>query len=75
MIIDLILDRKDGKESSAKEFYNNVAQYGEIGDDIAQALDGGENEDVRRALNNYIDGNDYNEEIKKFINSQDWLNN
>ena len=47
----------------------------EIGDDIAQALDGGENEDVRRALNNYIDGNDYNEEIKKFINSQDWLNN
>lgn len=34
MIIDLILDRKDGYRYNAHEFYGEVMEYGEVGFDI-----------------------------------------
>lgn len=55
------------------KFYTDVVGYGEIGDDIARAMDGGTEEDVKRALCEYIDRNGYNPGIKKYINSRDWL--
>lgn len=76
MIIDLILDRKDGQQYDAKDFYNNILQYEKtfhFRPDISRALDGGTNEDVQRALCAYIDENGWNPAIKDYINSVDWL--
>ena len=38
MIIDLILDRKDGYRYNAHEFYGEVMEYGEIGFEITRAM-------------------------------------
>lgn len=73
MIIDLILDRKDGENYTPKQFYNDVMNYGKIGFDIAEALDSGEEKDVKEKLCQYVIDNDYNEEICKYINSVNWL--
>jgi len=73
MIIDLILNRKDGETYSARQFYAGVMQYGEIGHGIAAALDSGENKDVQRELCTYIDEQEYNPDIKNYINDQEWL--
>ena len=73
MIIDIILDRKDGEKYSTKKFYNDIINYGEISWKIAEAMDNGEEEDVKKVLNVYIAENDYNPEIIKYINSQKWL--
>lgn len=81
MIIDLILDRKDYIEIDkvdtydAKQFYNNVMAYGEVGYGITRALDCGSEQDVKRELYRYLVNNDYNLEIKKFIDSVQWLPN
>lgn len=73
MIIDLILERKDGTKYSPKKFYNDVTGYGEIGWDISEALDSGEESDVKIMLSNYIIDNDYNPDIIDYINSVQWL--
>jgi hypothetical protein len=78
MIIDLILDRKDGEEYNARKFYNDVMGYyntmPEIAGPIAETLDGSEfEEDIRRELSLYVIANDYNFEIVKYIQSVDWL--
>ncbi len=73
MIVDKILDRKDGLEYSAKAFYNEVAQYGEVGFGIADALDGGENEDVQKELVAYIKKNEYPQAIAEYVLSVAWL--
>lgn len=73
MVIDKILDRKDGKVYNPKAFYDDVTAYGDIADAIAEAMDGGEEQDVKRALNIYIVANDYNPEICTFVNSVQWL--
>jgi len=74
MIIDLILDRYDGDAYDPKKFYDRVMEY-EEGTDylISTALDGGEEEDIRRELCAYIDDGNYNPKIKDFINSVKWL--
>ena len=41
--------------------------------DIASALDSGTNKDVQKALCQYIIDNDYNRNICKYINSENWL--
>lgn len=77
MIIDLILDRQDGTEYIPSIFYNDVREYENIfnlGSHISLALDYGTEADVKRALCGYIDSNNYNPEIKNFINNVDWLN-
>lgn len=71
MIIDLILDRKDGKPYNAKDFYNRLGDYGDVA--ISQAMDGGANADIQRELSRYILDNDYNADIINYIQSQDWL--
>jgi hypothetical protein len=74
MIIDLILDRKDGSvEYNPKEFYNDVIHYGDIGNEIANALDGLEEEEVRKALCDYVIDNEYSPKICEYINSVKWL--
>lgn len=78
MIIDLILDRKDGYAYDPKEFYDEVTEYASDFDanymrDIARALDSGTNKDIQKALCKYIDIESYNPKIKDYINSVNWL--
>ena len=77
MIIDLILDRKDGDPYNPKAFYNEVMEYSTIfdgiGDNITRAMDSGTDEDVRNALCEYITKNKYNQEICDYINTVRWI--
>lgn len=74
MMIDKILDRKDGQAYNPKQFYDEAVQYGEVATGIASALDSGEESDVKRALCDYIIKNDYNRALCGYINSVEWLN-
>ena len=71
MAIDYILDRKDGYGYDVKEFYDACMAYEEF--DIARALDGGTEKDVKKALCDYVIYNDYPKSICKYINSENWL--
>ena len=73
MIIDLILDRKDGVHYEPARFYYGVMNYGEVGFGITAAMDGGTEEDVKRELCKYIKDNEYNMELCEYINSVNWL--
>lgn len=74
MIIDCILDAKEDPSSyDAKEFYGYVMDGFKDFHYIARALDSGTNADVQEALCTYIDSQNYNPEIKSFVNSFDWL--
>ena len=77
MIIDLILNRKEGDAYNPKTFYNDVERYAcywsEMCRPILEALDEGEESDVKRALVNYITEFEYNPEIIPYINSVNWL--
>ena len=76
MIIDEILDRKDGGTYDAKDFCSFVMEEESIWDlprDISRALDSGENEDVQKALCNYIIEQGYNPAICDFVKSQVWI--
>ena len=73
MIIDLILDRKDGTKYDATEFYRNCVRYGDVGIDITRAMDLGTESDVQKALCEYIDCNEYNPAIKEYVRSVRWL--
>ncbi len=83
MIIDLILDRKDNEKwhgedlYCARDFYHEVCDYSGLAmgafDYISIAMDYGTEADVRKALCRYIDDNEYNEKIKEYINSREWL--
>ena len=75
LIIDSILDRKDGKHYSAHDFYNEVRKYerlgvGTHGEDISIAMDYGDNRDVQRVLYQYIQRNGYPANIEDYIRSQ-----
>lgn len=82
MIIDMILDRKEFEEDGVmdyydpKRFYDMMMAYGEDGGsgwDIARAMDFGSENDVRKELCKYIDNNNYNPQIKDYINSVEWI--
>lgn len=77
MIIDLILDRKDGAKYSPREFYFAVLEYRdiwpELSDPITKALDGGTEKDIKRALCDYVLTQGYNPEICDYINRVSWL--
>ncbi len=73
MIIDLILDRKDGDAYSPREFYNGVMGYGKVGHLITQMMDEGTELEVKAALCRYIIDNGYNEKICEYIISVNWL--
>lgn len=83
MIIDRILDRKDDEEYYGEDLYNSRDFYYEMMDYsglaggafdyITEAMDYGEDDDVKKALCRYIDENEYNPNIKNYINSRIWL--
>ena len=77
MIIDKILDAAEGSYD-ARDFYNYAMEHESIFDPsdeypISTALDSGSNDDVRRELCRYIDNNDYNKNIKRFVNKFNWI--
>lgn len=78
MIVDLILDRKDGVPYNAKKFYNycreetSIFKY-YIGEKITLAMDYGTNEDVQEALCAYILDQNYSPDICDYIRSVNWL--
>ena len=78
MVIDLILDRKDGVPYNPHKFYRECMEYSSIfsgvADGITRAMDFGDESDVRRELCNYVVGNGYNPSICEYINSREWLN-
>ena len=73
MIIDLILDRKEGTPYNPKQFYNWVVGYGKIGDEISRAMDNGTEQDIKRELSRYIIEQEYRPSICDYINSVAWL--
>ena len=77
MIGDLICDRKAGQKYSAREFYFAVMNYRDLWpewtDNIARAMDEGEEEDVKRELCRYIDEAGWNPQVKDYVNSVTWL--
>ena len=60
-------------EYNAKYFYTQVVRYGEVGFGIASAMDGGEEDDVKRELCKYVLDNGYNPDICEYVNSRKWL--
>jgi len=76
MIIDLILDRKDGEPYSAKDAYIYITESEAIFNQdypISRAFDGGTNKDVQKALSQYIIEGGYNHKIIDYIKSVDWV--
>ena len=74
MIVDMILDRKNGIPYLPRKFYHYCLGYiGGLGDKITLAMDYGTEEDVKKALKEYIDEQEYNPNIKEYIDSQNWL--
>lgn len=78
MIIDLILDRRDGCNYDPSEFVESVREYIDIfpDTDAATIVDAFENkveQAVKHALCGYILTEGYNPEICDYINSVSWL--
>ena len=76
MIIDLILDRKDGAYYDPVEFGFQVAEYAgifECAEPILKALENGTEKAVKLALCDYILSNGYNPEICSYVYSVSWL--
>lgn len=85
MIIDLILDRQDGIPYDPKKFYEGVMGYWHTlgtGQGIADAMDGGEEEDVKKEIREYLvengyvvpgNENKYADELITWINSVNWI--
>ena len=79
MLIDEILDRKADMEDGIFR-YNPKKLYNYLIDsippsyhDVARAMDEGTNADVQAKMCEYIDLEEYNQNIKCFVNSVDWL--
>lgn len=76
MIIDLILDRRDGDTYNPKDLYDYAVRAN--ADEIASAMDGGSNEDIQQALCDYVVSSQYDVEggdIYNYILSVNWLDN
>jgi hypothetical protein len=73
MIIDTILDRKDGIPYT-KDDFNYILREAKIFgfDDIVEAMNSNKNASIVPALENYIKNNNYNLELIKFIKSKNW---
>ena len=73
MIIDLILDRKDGEAYEPKRFYGDCMQYGETGHGITNAMDFGTEAEVKHELTKYVVNQCYSFDVAVYVNSVDWL--
>lgn len=76
MIIDLILDRKDGSPYSPTNFRQRLAGYGETWPEmtvpILDAFQHGTEGTIKAALCRYVMENEYNPEICDYICSVSW---
>lgn len=72
MVIDLILNREDGQAYEPRTFYRRVREYSDVSPEngtignILDAMDNGEEADVKHALHTYIDKNGYNPDIPEW---------
>lgn len=77
MLVDLILDRRDGVSYSPSEFEEEVKEYCETFPSyipVYDALISGSEDDVKDELCRYIDDEWYGSRlIKDYINSVNWL--
>lgn len=76
MIIDLILDRKEGKTYYPIDFYRAVREYEnnfDITTEISRAMDYHSDKHIKNALSEYIKTNGYNEDLIDYVNSKGWL--
>lgn len=81
MIIDYILDRYENSKYelpySVQEFRDSIAQYYDVGisdgDKIVDAIDKGNEQEVRATLITYLIDNKYNPRIMDYVLSVDWL--
>lgn len=75
MIIDLILDRKEGTSYEPERFYRMVRDYDvqPFSNNICYMMDYFGNRLVQKALCEYVIGCGYNPEICNYINSVCWL--
>lgn len=74
MIIDTIIDRRDGcayGPDDMRYMYDEAEMFGFI--DLARALDSGSDDEIRRELCRYIDDGGYRQEIKSYVNAVDWI--
>jgi hypothetical protein len=70
MVIDLILDRKEGFADLNAEYLEDMKCY-EF-DYINAAIDTNDDDTIKAALCRYIEENEYNPEIKGYITSVNW---
>ena len=76
MLIDLILDRKEGLKYRPENFKRDVLYYVDVFPcykPVAKAILGGKETDVKRELCRYIDREGYNPEIKSYVQDVRWL--
>lgn len=77
MLIDLILDRKDGAKFDSCTFAFEVNDYREIFPELIQpimdAIQSKQEQRVKYALCGYVLESGYNPEICDYINSVAWL--
>lgn len=89
MIIDVILERKEqgglfvGSDEhkgmlklvayEPRLFYKKIEVYGPIAHGICEAMDTGDEFDVKSELVSYIQQNGYNSDLKDYIRNVRWL--
>lgn len=77
MIIDLICSKKELKNNKplSPESIRYILEECRIFefDEIAAAINSRSNDATKKALCDYIDRNDYNPELKTFINNTIWF--
>jgi hypothetical protein len=77
MIIDLILDRKNGTKYVANDFYQEIIDYGHswptICKPIIAAMDAGKEQDVIAELCRYVVEQEWNPQICNWIAAVKWL--
>ncbi len=75
MIIDLILDRKEGSSYSYENALKYIKEEQDIfkfEPDIYQAFLSKKEDSIKAALKSYVDSQNYNPEIKDYIDSISW---
>lgn len=76
MLIDVILDRRDGVEYDPRELYSYLQEEGEVFPfywDYARIMDEGTEEEMREALCEYVRQHGYRSELCEYIRSMEWL--
>lgn len=76
MLIDKILDRRDGEEYSPRDLYNYLQEEGEVFAfywDYARIMDEGTEKEMQDALCEYVTASGYRLDVCDYVRSVDWL--